>query len=439
MTLDKQIRIGFISMLLIIITVSGFSIFSLSNLKHTRSRIGDKEYTLTEIIKGIMNPDTKNIENLFEKENLFGVIQNADTQIGIAYSNVFIVAAAAIVFGGIITLMFPRRVTRPIMNLVEATVNVREGDYSYRVQKIHGTDEIARLVNSFNKMLNTIEEEHIELEDRNAELEEMNALNKKLLDETRSFNKMLEDKVSEVKQDLNQKHRELIRAEKLATIGEIATKIAHEIRNPLSGIAVALENLRSEISYNAGSARVSEIINEVNRLDGIIRELFQLAVPRELSLVQSDPNELIDRVVSLIRPEAAQRSIEIEKIPAETSREINLDFEMMQQVIMNLMLNAIESINGPGGRIIIKSYYSEGDFNIEISDNGSGISEKHMNMIFEPFFSTKNKGTGLGLAISKKIINLHNGSIRAESTEGSGTTFIITLPTDLGDAPKPII
>ncbi|KAB2834505.1 MAG: HAMP domain-containing protein, partial [Candidatus Dadabacteria bacterium] len=291
MTLDKQIRIGFIAMLLIIVMVSGFSIFSLGKLRHSKSKVGDKEYTLTEIIRGITNPDTDKIENIFEKENLFGVIQNADTQIGLAYSNVIIISAAAVLFGGIITLMFPRRVTKPVMSLVEATVNVREGDYSYRVEKIQGTDEIARLVNSFNKMLNTIENEHTELEERNAELEEMNALNAKLLEETRSFNKLLEDSVREVKEDLDQKHRELVRAEKLATIGEIATRIAHEIRNPLSGIVVALENLRSELSFNASNGRISEIINEVNRLDSIIRELFQLAIPRQLGLVRSDPNE----------------------------------------------------------------------------------------------------------------------------------------------------
>lgn len=436
MTLDKQIRIGFIAMLLIIVMVSGFSIFSLGNLRHSRSKIGDKEYTLTEIIKGITNPDTDKIENIFEKENLFGVIRNADTQIGLAFSNVMIISVVAILFGGIITFMFPRRVTKPVMSLAEATVNVREGDYSYRVEKIQGTDEIARLVNSFNKMLNTIEEEHTELEDRNAKLEVMNALNAKLLEETRNFNKLLEESIREVKEDLDQKHRELVSAEKLSTIGEIATRIAHEIRNPLSGIVVALENLRSELSFNACGARVSEIINEVNRLDSIIRELFQLAIPRELSLVESDPNELIDRVVSLVGPQAAQKSVEMEKIPTDVAREISLDFEMIQQVIMNLVLNSIESITGPGGRIIIKSYYANNLYIIEISDNGSGIRESHLNMIFEPFFSTKNNGTGLGLAISKKIINLHNGSIRVESANRSGTMFIISLPTDLPDITK---
>jgi len=436
MTLDKQIRFGFFTLLIIIVTVSGFSMFTLNRLRQTKSKIGDREYTLTEIVRGITDPhskDSRKMQNIIEKENLFNVIKGADTEIGIAYTNIFIVSFLAILFGGIITIMFPRRVTKPVMNLVEATVNVREGDYSYRVSKIQGTDEIAKLVNSFNKMLNSIEAEHIELEKRNMELEDVNALNSKLLDETKNFNKALEDKVTEVKQDLDNKHRELVRAEKLATIGEIATKVAHEIRNPLSGIAVALENLRSEISYSESGDRVSEIINEVNRLDNIIRELFQLAIPREISLVPGNPNDLIDRVVNLVSLQAALRSVEIEKIPTEITREINLDYETMQQVVMNLVLNAIESIERPDGKVVIKSYYSDDEFNIEVTDNGSGISEMHKKRIFEPFFSTKKDGIGLGLAISKKIIELHNGRISVQSIEGAGTQFILTLPADLGE------
>ncbi len=105
---------------------------------------------------------------------------------------------------------------------------------------------------------------------------------------------------------------------------------------------------------------------------------------------------------------------------------------------MNVVLNSIDSISGPGGKIVITSYYTNDRYVIEISDNGSGIRENHMNMIFEPIFSTKSNGTGLGLAISRKIIDLHNGNIRVESAEGSGARFVISLPTDLGYASKPI-
>lgn len=432
MTLDKQIRIGYLIMLLIIIAVSLFCMFSIDGLKNTKSMVGDKQYTLTEIITGITDENEAS-RNIFEKENLFGAIKAANQQIAIAYMNIISVATLAILFGGIITVMFPRRITKPVLSLVEATENVRDGDYSYRVKDINGTDEIAKLVSSFNRMLSSIEREHDELESKNAELKDKDALNNTLLEETRKFNRVLEDKVSEVKADLEEKHAELLRTEKLATIGEIATRIAHEIRNPLSGIAVALENLKSGNMYGERDGRIQEIINEVSRLDNIIKELFQLAKPREVSLVSGDPNELVERVVSLTSSNARLKSIDIEVIPAPDDREIVLDFELMEQVLMNLVLNAIDSIEGPDGKITIRSYNSGDTFNIEVSDSGSGITQMDMERIFEPFFSTKKTGTGLGLAISKRIIEVHKGKITVESREEKGSRFTLTLPTNLSE------
>ncbi|MCA9810866.1 MAG: HAMP domain-containing protein [Candidatus Dadabacteria bacterium] len=432
MTLDKQIRIGYLIMLLIIIAVSLFCMFSINGLKNTKSTIGDKQYTLTEIITGITDENEAS-RNIFEKENLFGVIKAANQQIAIAYMNIISVATLAILFGGIVTVMFPRRITKPVLSLVKATENVRDGDYSYRVKDIQGTDEIAKLVSSFNRMLSSIEREHDELERKNAELNEKDALNNTLLEETRNFNRVLEDKVSEVKADLEEKHIELLRTEKLATIGEIATRIAHEIRNPLSGIAVALENLKSGNMYGERDGRIQEIISEVSRLDNIIKELFQLAKPREVSLVSGSPNELVERVVSLTSPDAKLKSIDIEVIPSPDDREIVLDFELMEQVLMNFVINAIDSIDGPGGKITIRSYNSGDTFNIEVSDSGSGITQMDMERIFEPFFSTKKTGTGLGLAISKRIIEVHKGKITVESREEKGSRFTLTLPTDLSE------
>ena len=432
MTLDKQITIGYIIMLLIIIAVSLFCMFSIDGLKNSKSMIGDKQYTLTEIITGITDESGES-RNIFEKENLFGAIKAADQQIAIAYMNIISVATLAILFGGIVTVMFPRRITKPVLSLVEATENVRDGDYSYRVKNINGTDEIAKLVSSFNRMLSSIEREHDELESKNAELKEKDALNNTLLEETRNFNRVLEDKVSEVKADLEEKHIELLRTEKLATIGEIATRIAHEIRNPLSGIAVALENLKSGNMYGERDGRIQEIISEVSRLDNIIKELFQLAKPREVSLVSGSPNELVERVVSLTSPNARSKAIDIEVIPASDDHEIVLDFELMEQVLMNLVINAIDSIDGPDGKIIIRSYNSGDTFNIEVSDSGSGITPMDMERIFEPFYSTKKTGTGLGLAISKRIIEVHKGKITVESREEKGSRFTLTLPTNLSE------
>jgi signal transduction histidine kinase len=432
MTLDKQITIGYLIMLLIIVAVSLFCLFSIDGLKNTKSTIGDRQYTLSEIITGAAGEDGES-ENIFEKESLFGAIKTADRQIAVAYMNIISVVALAILFGGIVTIMFSRRITKPVLGLVRATENVRDGDYSYRVRDINGTDEIARLVSSFNRMLSSIEREHGELESKKAELEEKDALNKMLLEETRSFNEVLEEKVNEVKAELEEKHVELLRTEKLATIGEVTTGIAHEIRNPLSGIAVALENLKSGNIYGERNGRIQEIINEVSRLDNIIKELFQLAKPREVGLVSGDPNELVERVVTLTSPRAMLKVIDIEVIPAPEDHEIILDFELVERALMNLVINAIDSIDGPGGKITIMSYNSGDTFNIEVSDSGSGIAPTDMERIFEPFFSTKKTGAGLGLAISKRIIEVHKGKITAESREERGSRFTLTLPTNLSE------
>lgn len=432
MTLDKQITIGYLIMLLIIVAVSLFCLFSIDSLKNTKSTIGDRQYTLSEIISGAAGEDGES-ENIFEKESLFGAIKTADRQIAVAYMNIISVVALAILFGGIVTIMFSRRITKPVLGLVRATENVRDGDYSYRVRDINGTDEIARLVSSFNRMLSSIEREHGELESKKAELEEKDALNKMLLEETRSFNEVLEEKVNEVKAELEEKHVELLRTEKLATIGEVTTGIAHEIRNPLSGIAVALENLKSGNIYGERNGRIQEIISEVSRLDNIIKELFQLAKPREVGLVSGDPNELVERVVTLTSPRAMLKVIDIEVIPAPEDHEIILDFELVERALMNLVINAIDSIDGPGGKITIMSYNSGDTFNIEVSDSGSGIAPTDMERIFEPFFSTKKTGAGLGLAISKRIIEVHKGKITAESREERGSRFTLTLPTNLSE------
>jgi two-component system NtrC family sensor kinase len=438
MTLDKQITIGFLVMLLLIVIVSVFCMYSINSLKHTKSKFGEQEYTISEIISQFTDDEDRDgdtdVADVFSRQNLYDAIKITNSQIGVAYLNILIVASLAILFGGILTVLFPKRVTRPILRLVDATVNVREGDYSYRVKNIEGTDEIAKLVSSFNKMLNSIESEHEQLEERNAELKEKNDLNNKLLEETKNFNTTLRQKIEEVKSELDSKHMELMRSEKLATIGEIATRVAHEIRNPLSGIAVALENLRSDSSHEPRDKMVAEIITEVNRLDGIIKELFQLAMPREISLVPGNPNELVDRVVSLLRPEAQSKEIEIVKELESNEKEINLDYELMQRVLTNLMKNAIESVKANEGKVTISTSYQPSSFNITMTDNGYGIPSNDRDRIFQPFFTSKKEGTGLGLAVSKSIVEIHNGTITAENAEGSGSKFIITLPTNLKEA-----
>lgn len=419
-------------MLAIIVIVSAVCMYSISNLKNTKTQVGDKGYTISEILSKFGADDgEEGGEDILTDNAIFDALDVTNQQIAIAYVNIFVVATLAIFFGGLLTILFPKRVTKPILRLVKATKNVKDGDFSYRVKDINGSNEISDLINSFNKMLKTIEAEHNSLEERNAELKEKNELNKKLLEETKNFNQALEDKIKEVTDELESKHSELVKSEKLATIGEIATKIAHEIRNPLSGITVALENLKGKINTQDEKDMASDIITEVNRLDNIITELFQLAIPRHVKLTEGDPDEMIERVISLITPRAESKVINIEKELGYSGKPVYMDYEQIQQVLMNIVINAIDAIDEQGGTIKIESTYEDNFLKISVTDSGQGIDVDDQQAIFQPFFSTKPGGTGLGLPISAKIVEAHNGEIVIESKNGEGSKFSILIPTDL--------
>jgi len=431
MTLDKQITIGFLIMLAIIVLVSGFCMYSISGLKNTRTTYGEEEFSFSEIISAFSEEENESGDDGITGENLIEALKIADNQIGVAYINIFVVASLAILFGGIVTIMFPRRVTKPILRLVSATENVQEGDYAYRVERIDSTDEVARLVKSFNKMLQSIEDEYNQIEEKNIQLVEKNDLNRKLLEQTEKFNDVLEEKIEEVKNDLENKQKELIEAERMAAIGEMATTIAHEVRNPLSGIAVAMENLKKRVTTDEKLEMISEIISEINRLDRIIIELFQLAKPRDIKLVEGEPNELVEKVVELALPQIKSKSIAVEKNLAFPSKTVLLDYEQIHQVLINLLLNSVHAITRNEGKITITTKFENSDLIFEISDTGHGIEKKHLQKIFEPFFSTKEEGSGLGLPISLRIIQAHGGTISVKSDYGTGSVFTVTLPVDL--------
>jgi nitrogen fixation/metabolism regulation signal transduction histidine kinase len=404
--------------------------YSIYKLKHIRANVSDQEFSLSDFVS-VFTEEQDDGEGVFTKNNFMEVIKTADKQIGIVYINIFVVALLAIFFGGIITIFFPRRVTKPILSLVGAISNIREGDHSYRVENIKGTDEIVKLINSFNKMLQSIEDEYNETEKKNLELTEINETNKKLLAQTEKFNDLLEEKITEVKSELELEQKKLIENERLAAIGEIATKVAHEIRNPLSGIKVALETMKNRVEDEGRKEDIEEIIREMNRLNRIIIELFELAIPRETRFSEGQPNYMIERVLDLTIEDIKSKSIKIDKNLDHSNKIVRMDYEQMEQVLLNIILNATEAIKHAEGKILIETKYDDNKFSIIVNDNGCGISEIEKKEIFRPFFTTKNKGTGLGLAISLKIVQIHKGDISVESHKGSGAKFTITIPTNL--------
>ncbi len=226
----------------------------------------------------------------------------------------------------------------------------------------------------------------------------------------------------------------LVRVEKFAALGHVASVIAHEIRNPLSGIATTVQNLEMEYEEDSPQKKdLQSIIAEVDRLEKMLREILDLAKPLQLQMEDIDVMDLLSSTIALLNKEAVKRKITIRKDFDRRAVSINADPQRLRQVFLNLTLNAIDAI-GEQGEIVISAttVQNHPDQNkrivINFKDNGVGIPVNHLNKIFDPFFTTKKVGTGLGLAVSHRIVQDHNGMIEVESNEKRGTNFRITLP-----------
>ena len=426
LTLSKQITLGYAFMFFLMIFISGLSIYSIYKLDKAASNIEGRQSALLNLLSSKEKEAETQKHFGFGNEMLNEAVKIIDEQIKYAYTNTFTIVGIALLFGGILILMIPRVITKPVSQLVNATKLVASGTYSYRVKKVTGSNEISILNQAFNNMLEKIEYHH-------NELEKINEKNLKLLEETRRFNEVLEAKVEEATIEIKEKHEELIKAERLAIIGEIATGIAHEIRNPLSGIAVALELMKNEIQNpEEHKQTISDILREISRLERIIKDLLKfahLSYPQSLTLIECEPNEIVERSLGLIYIKAKEKGINVEK-KLNCSERFKVDPEQIQQVVINLLINGVEAMDKPG-RLTIETGSSNGHVLIEISDTGCGFSEEDKEKIFRPFYSNKEYGTGLGLPISRRIVEIHKGKILASSEKDKGSRFTVMIPTNL--------
>jgi two-component system, NtrC family, sensor kinase len=231
---------------------------------------------------------------------------------------------------------------------------------------------------------------------------------------------------------LQKVHEQLTRSEKLTALGEMAAGVAHEINNPLGGILLygnlVLEDLPPE-----GTARenMKKIIHQTNRCKNIVQGLLDFARTPTGDMLHLQVNELVTVSLNLVRDQAIFHGIEIETRFAESLPDVKGDLSRLEQVFLNLFINAADAMKEKGGRLRITTSYSAGRVKVMIADTGKGIDPAHLPHIFEPFFTTKDpgQGTGLGLSIAYGVIKRHNGFIDAESIPGKGTMFIVSLPS----------
>ena len=302
------------------------------------------------------------------------------------------------------------KIIKPLQEMVIATKKIAKGDLSHRVVT-KSRDEIGILAESFNRMVSDL---------------------KKANEELIEWGKTLEKKVEERTKELKEMQAHLIQSEKLASLGKLAASIAHEINNPLGGILMYSHLLLEDIGKESPhSENIKKIIKETTRCKDIVKGLLEFARPKEPEMTLVDINEILEKSLAIMEKQALFQNIKIKKSFSPSLPKVIADGAQLQQVFMNIILNAAEAMDGRGELFIRTDLDQEKrNFEIEFTDTGCGISKENLSRIFEPFFTTKPVGerTGLGLAISYGIISRHDGDIEVKSEVGKGTTFIIRLP-----------
>ena len=223
-------------------------------------------------------------------------------------------------------------------------------------------------------------------------------------------------------------------SQKLASIGRLAAGVTHEINNPLTTILTGIMLIQEDTdSKDSHYEELQTIVNEILRCRKIVSSLLEFARQTEPIKKEQNLNDVIRASMVLTRKQAAFKGVTIEQSLSENVPLINLDKDQIEQVLINLTLNAVEATD-PEGRIIISTKYvpETGIIELKINDTGKGIPQGDIGRIFEPFFSTKESGTGLGLAVTHGIVERHGGTIDVESKPGQGSSFTIRLPFSQG-------
>jgi two-component system NtrC family sensor kinase len=307
----------------------------------------------------------------------------------------FVVTLLGMLLVMIASNIFANRITRPINYLVEVAAAISSGDFDVQVN-VNSRDEIGKLEIAFNLMAAALRERDEELK--------------------------------------NQTNLKLMRSEKLAALGRMAAGIAHEINNPLTGVLMYAYILLENMPRDSQERQDMEIIiNETNRCREIIRDLLDFSRENVPEKKPVDINESVDKAISIIDKKLYFEKIEIVRDYSGSLPGVLADRNQLQQVFINLFLNAVEAMPD-GGRLLITTLPGD-DYRsviIKIADTGSGIPAENIDKIFDPFFTTKEvgKGTGLGLAVTYGIIQKHGGQIAVESEPGRGTAFTIKLPVE---------
>lgn len=227
---------------------------------------------------------------------------------------------------------------------------------------------------------------------------------------------------------LQESFEQVKRADRLSAVGQLAASLAHEIRNPLGSIEGATNIIRSPAtSEETREGSLNIIQKECQRLNRLLTNLLDFARPRQPEFRSVDLPKLIDSIFALVGPNAQHQHVTLKKTILNAPALLESDPEQLRQVLLNLVINAIQAMPG-GGEIEVTLDRSDGGVFISVRDQGTGVAPEHLDRIFDPFFTTKEAGTGLGLSVAHQAITQHGGALKAERNPDRGMTFSISLP-----------
>jgi len=299
----------------------------------------------------------------------------------------------------IIGISFTNRITRPILRLAQGAKAIGSGNLDHRIS-INSQNEVGLLAREFNQMAAKLKASHTDLE-----------------------------------QKVEERTAQLLQAERLAAVGQLAAEVAHEINNPLGGMQNYANMLQNEPQNISQTKSYASFIQEgLKRIEIIVKRLLTFSKPYSLNMAPEDVNTILNNSVDFIEHKIEVSHIQIKKHFNEQLPPVFVDADHISQVFINIMINAIESM--PNGGVLTLTTDTCKRHNkcitISIRDTGGGIREDIKNKIFAPFFTTKNKegeqGLGMGLAVSKRIVDDHHGYLRLENTNNEGSTFSLCLP-----------
>ena len=351
-------------------------------------------------------------------------LATADAQIAVSRARTLSYTVGAMLLVAVLSWLFVWRVVdKPINALKNGTRHLWQGELGYQIE-VRSEDEVGDLAHSFNDMSL-----------------QLRAANEQIV----TWAKTLEDRVEEKTRELRSAHDHVLYVEKMASLGKMAAVVAHEVNNPLSGILTYAKLLRKWVASGQAEHEKREeaiqclelIASESRRCGELIKNLLSLSRSAPMNVQSTDLHQVIDRCLLLVRHQLELAGIELQLKLADDLPRMPCDPEQIEQVLLALIMNAIDAMPH-GGNLWIETRlnHDETEIDIQVRDDGSGIAPDVLPQIFEPFMTTKEigRGVGLGLAISRGIVERHHGRLEVASKLGQGTTFTVTLPTRTSEA-----